>query len=159
MRFVSPEKRTTALSVYIIGLNVGSLIIFLFGGWVAEQYGWRAAFITAGVPGIILAVLFLLTVRVPKLAPSNDLGNRSYSVWSAFRYLLSLRSFRYIVVGASLNTLTSYAFFSFNPSFLVRSHHLPLAEVGLVLALLTGVLGLLGTVFAGMIADRLTVND
>jgi MFS family permease len=58
-----PKQRATALSIYSAGLNIGLLLAFFGGGWIAQNYGWRAAFLVSGLPGLVLVVLFLLTVR------------------------------------------------------------------------------------------------
>ena len=60
-----PEKRASALAFYAAGLNVGLLIGYFGGGYIAEHYGWRNAFLAAGLPGLVLVVLLLLTVRDP----------------------------------------------------------------------------------------------
>ncbi|MEJ0042689.1 MAG: MFS transporter [Rhizomicrobium sp.] len=63
-----PEQRATALGFYSGGLNIGLLIAFFGGGWFAEHYGWRAAFMAAGAPGVVLVFLFLFTVSDPGAA-------------------------------------------------------------------------------------------
>lgn len=152
-----PEKRATALGIYASGLNIGLLIAFFGGGWVAEHYGWRAAFMIAGVPGLILVLLFTLTVREPRRGAIDRLADNEAApgLWAATRHLFALRSFRYIIAGASLSSFTGYAGLAFNPSYLARSHGMSAIEIGVTLALLSGVLGFLGTMAAGIVADRL----
>src|SRR5205823_8266734 len=60
-----PEKRASALSFYSAGLNVGLLVGCFGGGWIAEHYGWRNAFLAAGVPGLLLALYLFAGVREP----------------------------------------------------------------------------------------------
>ena len=42
--YYPPERRGTALSIYSAGVYIGILFGFLFGGAIAEHYGWRSAF-------------------------------------------------------------------------------------------------------------------
>jgi MFS family permease len=55
--YFSTQHRSTAIAVYSIGATVGILLGFVIGGLVNQHYGWRAAFLTAGVPGLLLAGL------------------------------------------------------------------------------------------------------
>ncbi|MEZ5916584.1 MAG: MFS transporter [Parvularculaceae bacterium] len=59
------ENRSTALSLYSLGIPLGQMIAFLGGGWILENLGWRNAFYAVGVPGVILALVLKLTVREP----------------------------------------------------------------------------------------------
>lgn len=159
--YYPPEQRATALSLYSGGLNLGLLIAFFGGGWFAQHYGWRAALMAAGLPGLPLLLLFLFTVSEPRRGQAESLKDTDAApgLWSAFVCLASLRSFRYIVLGASLCAFAGYAGLSFNPLFLARTHHLTPVQIGTTLALLTGVFGFLGTLSAGWIADRLGKRD
>ena len=155
-----PEKRATALGIYASGLNIGLLIAFFCGGWVAEHYGWRAAFMIAGIPGLILVVLFLLTVQEPRRGAIETLhdSDSAPGLWAAAKHLFAQRSFRFIIAGASLSSFTGYAGLAFNPSYLSRTHGMSPIEIGVMLALLAGVLGFIGTMAAGIIADRLRLG-
>src|SRR5690606_32139383 len=54
-----PEKRARAMSIFMLGLPLGIALSFFVSGSVAKEYGWRAAFFVAGIPGILLAVVSL----------------------------------------------------------------------------------------------------
>ena len=51
------EKRASALAFYSMGTPLGGLLGLVMGGLVADAYGWRAAFLVAGAPGILFALL------------------------------------------------------------------------------------------------------
>src|ERR1700722_1876586 len=51
------EKRASALAFFAMGTPVGSLLGLSLGGLIASAYGWRTAFLLAGIPGLLLAVL------------------------------------------------------------------------------------------------------
>src|SRR5688572_13962451 len=59
------DRRATALSIYALGIPIGSMIAAVGGGWIATEVGWREAFIWLGVPGVLLAVIVKLTVKEP----------------------------------------------------------------------------------------------
>ncbi|MGE4653170.1 MAG: MFS transporter, partial [Myxococcota bacterium] len=49
------ERRATALSIYALGVPMGTLLGLAFGGYLADQVGWRMAFFVVGAPGVLLA--------------------------------------------------------------------------------------------------------
>lgn len=72
------ERRATALAVYSSGIYLGAGASLVVGGrivsWWQATYGatppfglagWQAAYILIGLPGILLAVLTVMTVREP----------------------------------------------------------------------------------------------
>jgi predicted MFS family arabinose efflux permease len=145
-----PERRAGALSVYSAGANAGILLAFFGGGLIAQTAGWRAAFMAAGVPGLVLAVLFLALVR----EPARGTQPQSSNPISTLRLLWRKPGFRLIVLGAALTSISGYAAITFIPSFLTRSHHMRPIEIGVTLALCTGLLGFAGTALPGLFADR-----
>ena len=60
-----PGKRGFAFGVYNVGPPAGAAAGIAFGGWIAIAYGWREAFMTIGVIGIVTAVLVRLLLRDP----------------------------------------------------------------------------------------------
>jgi predicted MFS family arabinose efflux permease len=150
-----PEKRASALSFYTAGLNIGLLLAFFGGGWIAEHYGWRNAFLAAGIPGLVLAVVFQLTVREPQRGLAENLGDsETPSLLSVVRLLWSQKSFRWMSLGTAFNSFGGYAGITFVPLFLYYSHGMKEAEIGLTLSILTGVFGAIGTYMGGVFADR-----
>ena len=47
-----PDRRSTALSVLMLGSSLGAIFGLGLGGWIAQHYGWRFAFVVIGAPGI-----------------------------------------------------------------------------------------------------------
>jgi len=47
------ERRSLALALYSLGIPIGSGLGLFFGGWLAGQFSWRAAFVIVGLPGFI----------------------------------------------------------------------------------------------------------
>ncbi|MEM1557498.1 MAG: MFS transporter, partial [Thermoproteota archaeon] len=58
-----PEKRSTALGVLNTSGALGALIGTLIGAIIGGSLGWRSAFLITGVPGLLLAVLILSTLK------------------------------------------------------------------------------------------------
>ena len=155
----APHERATALSFYTAGLNIGLLVAFFGGGWLSEHYGWRFAITAAGLPGLALVFLLLFTVREPARGLVEALPDtHPPPFWSVVACLWSQRSFRWMSIGTSFSAFGGYAAIAFIPSFLKISHHMSPAQIGAVLALLSGIAGAIGTYFAGVFADRLGLS-
>ena len=60
-----PERRSTAMGVYTLGISAGIMLAYIAGGWVVENIGWREAFFIVGIPGLVLALIVRLTVAEP----------------------------------------------------------------------------------------------
>lgn len=151
-----PKERAGALSFYAAGLNVGLLLAFFGGGWIEQHFGWRNAFLAAGIPGLIVALLVLATVPEPKrghVELLEDEGDAPH-LPETIRFLWSKRSFRFVAMGTAMSSFGGYAGQSFLPLFFSRNHHLSPSEIGLTLATLSGVLGGVGTWGSGVLADR-----
>ena len=143
-----PAERATAQAIYATGVNVGLMIAFFAGGWIADNYGWRAAFIAAGVPGLVLTLLVVLILRDPPRAVVARTGAEA-----RLGFLWRQRSYRYIVLGTAMSAFSGYGITAFVPAFLIRSHGMGSTEVGLIFALIVGLGGGLGTYATGRIAD------
>lgn len=155
--YYPPEKRSTAMGLYTLGISGGIMIAYLAGGWVAENIGWREAFFIVGIPGLLLALIVRFTIQEPVRGTSE---NRSDSVdrpgiLAVARYLLPRKSFLHMAAGAGLASFSGYAFLSFYPSFLIRSFSMSLSTVGLYLGLILGIAGGLGFAGGGYIADKI----
>jgi MFS family permease len=156
-----PEKRAGALAFYSAGLNVGLLIGFFGGGWIAQHYGWRPAFLASGAPGLLLVFVFLFTVKEPVRGQADHLIDKGVTpgLLETIAFLWQRPTFLWIALGCAMSAFGGYAGLAFIPKFLIVSHHLTIVQTATVLALLTGVLGAVGTYFSGRISDALGRRD
>jgi len=154
--YYPPEQRSTAMGIYSLGISLGIMIAYLAGGWVAQNIGWRAAFLMVGLPGLILAVVVRYTMQEPPRGMSEgriDSGHRP-GVLTVARYLLRRKSFIHMAIGSGLASFVAYAVITFFPSFMIRSHGMGLAEIGVYLGLIIGIASGLGYVGGGYLADK-----
>jgi predicted MFS family arabinose efflux permease len=159
--YYPPEKRATALSIYSTGVHIGVLVGFLAGGFISQTLGWRAAFMAVGLPGVIFATIFFFTVREPERGRWESSAQAQYkpTLVETFRVLAQYRSFWYLAAGAGLTAFAGYGNGNFTPSFLMRSHGLEVANVGILLAIFGGGGGVIGTLLGGYFADRFGATD
>ncbi len=157
-----PEHmRGRVMAVFASAIYVGILLGLLMGGWVSELYGWRVAFFVAGLPGILVAVIFMWTVREPirgmeDHAPPPQTQN---SLWEDLSVLLRRPTFVAVAIGLGLQSIAGYGITTWLPAFYQRFHDMSGAEVGTALALIIGIGGSVGSLLGGWMSDALARND
>jgi predicted MFS family arabinose efflux permease len=156
-----PKERAGALSFYATGLNVGLLLAFFGGGWIEQHFGWRSAFLAAGIPGLVIAFLFIFTVPEPKRGQVEQLvdSGETPHLLETVRYLWSQKSFLYIAFGTAMASFGGYAGNTFVPTLFTRAFHLTPEMRGFLIGGLFGVVGGIGTYFSGVLADWLGKRD
>lgn len=153
------RQRATAMAVYSMGPNFGIIVAFGLGGWLAQTLGWRSAFFAAGLIGLVLAVATRIGLRDPRRLPSAGTRVASPAPGEVARAILRSPTLRQLFTAATLSTAAAVAMVTWLPALLTRAHGLTLAEAGVYLALVLGVLGAAGTYLCGRIADRVSVSD
>lgn len=164
---VPANKRATALGTFSMGVPIGSLAGLVLGGIVAQSYGWRAAFMVAGAPGVLLALIAFATLRDPR--PSGTAADRS-NLMPLSAVLAQLRrqpAFWWLGAGSALTAFVGYGQQAFYVSFFLRNYTPeltaaasqvgfagPLAFVGVALGIVLGVSGGIGTLIGGRLGDR-----
>ena len=155
----SPARRALALAILSAGSAIAFVVLFPVAGWIVDHHGWRMAFIAAGVPGVLLALLLFATVREPaRTLPAGPRGGQESFLETA-RFLLRSKAFTRTVAGGAFMGISLYASLVWTPMFLVRVHHFSLTEVGATVGPLRGLAGLGGVLFGGWLADRLGRRD
>lgn len=152
-----PEKRSAPLAVITMSIPLASAASLLGGGLLAESMGWRMAFVVMGGISVLLAPLVLWVVGSRQTLPTPPLRERAAAVnwWD----LLRKPSFLAMVAGTALVSAAGYSLTTFAPAFLMRTRGMSLGEVGISYGLATGLLGILGLLIVGRIADRLASRD
>ena len=155
------EKRATALGVFAMGIHIGVLVGLVVGGWIEELWGWRAAFIAVGLPGVVLALIVRFTVREPVRGAQElrPVEGELPTVMEVVRFLAAKRSFVHLSLGIGFTAFAGYAFAVWAPTFLRRVHEMSGGELGTKIGIGLGVGGAIGSVLAGVIADRLGRRD
>lgn len=147
------HRRARALGLFMLGLPLGSLACFALGGWIAQHYGWRAAFFIAAAPGLIVAVMAWRLVE--PVRGTQDKAASAPLAGNAFKQILSIETVWWIIASGAAINFAAYSLNSFLPALLVRLHGLNLAQAGVVSSLVLGATGLVGLTLGGVLADKL----
>jgi MFS family permease len=137
--------------------SVGSVLGVMLGGAIAARWGWQAAFGVVGLPGLILALLYLKVrdYRTVELTPRLDAATRNTgtAARAVMRALFRSRALLWVCLGSSMQLIVVSAVWSWLPSFLNRVHGLPADQAGVKAALIV-LCGALGSVVWGAVVDR-----
>lgn len=152
-----PERRGRAMGVFWLGPQLGILFGLTLGGWIAHHYGWRAAFIWMGIPGIVLAVILRWTGTEPRRGQweANTHDAKPEPLGQLFRELMASKAFMRIALAGLLMGFTGYGIGIWTPAFLVRSHSMSLQGAGAVMGLLGGAMAAFGALLSGWLCDTL----
>jgi predicted MFS family arabinose efflux permease len=144
-----PARRASAISLFMIGVPIASILGSYFGGTIAEAFGWRATFLAFGVPGVIVAVVAALLMQEPPRTADSEHAAPGASIRSVVAALWARPYFRHVLVGTSLISLGSFGVNTFLPSFLARNYALGPGDAGLAFGLISGVASFAGTIIGG----------
>jgi MFS family permease len=152
------DERPRALGIFAVGTYLGVFLGFFFGGWVNQYFGWRTAFISAGIPGIVIALLLRATVAEPARRSEGE-KIVSDAVWPTFAFLFSQKSFVRVLIGFCLAGFTNYSTSAWIPSFMARVHHLGSGDIGTYAGTFKGLFGIAGALLGGFMVARISRND
>jgi len=148
------NQRSRVLALFMMGVPIGGALGYFFGGPIAQAYGWRAAMVSAALPGLLL-VPALLILREPERGASEPSDRTTFrrhealattSIWN----ILRIPTLWWIIASGALLNFCAYVFATFLPAFLTRVHGLSVANSGKA----AGTLYLLGGVLGGVLSGR-----
>ena len=164
------EKRARALSIYSLGIPLGSALGVLAGGYIAATVDWRVAFFVVGLAGVLIAPLFKFLVRDKQSASSptdltatdpvaTDAAPETVPFSEIVGLLARKKSFWFLAFGAASSSMLGYGIGFWLPSLLQRSFGLSLVETSQFFGgvLLTG--GVIGVLAGGWLGDRMGTRD
>jgi MFS family permease len=157
----SHARRPMALTIFALGASLGAWLGSSIAGGVAEHYGWRAAFLVLGIPGLLCALFVWLTVREPtrgQFDSSQQHGQRA-TLAATVRYIVQHRSAFHLLVGGAVATLWSWGLMWWTPTFLVRVHHMTVGRAGELLGPMHLIAGTAGTMLASYLMARRAAAD
>lgn len=153
--FPKPVERTRAMAFFFLGSPTAALTAFIIGGWLNELYGWRITFLLVGIPGLALAALVKFTITDPRVGVDGlDTPGKSPSIGAVLNTLWCQRSCRHLTIALILVYTMGLGLSPWYAAFMVRSHGLSTAELGVWFGLIFGFGGMAGVMSGGYVATR-----
>ncbi|MEO7564732.1 MAG: MFS transporter, partial [Sphingomicrobium sp.] len=145
------DRRARALALFSLGIPIGSAVGIVFGGLIAAQVSWRAAFIVLGLAGLLFAPIYRWGVR----DPGRKAIAEPVPIAAVFTAVARKPSFWLMSFAAGVGSMISYGLAFWVASFFARSFDLPLIERALVFGAIQLVGGVAGIWLGGVAGDRL----
>jgi MFS family permease len=168
--YFAPERRGTAIGVFLTGMVVGSGASVAFGAlllhgaqqnlfawlpFISQRAPWREVLLILGLIGIPVFVM-MLSVREPARGGLRAAASHSLPLSAVVSGFLSRRAtLGPLYIALAVSTVSDYALFSWTPAFLMRKFSWAADAAGLALGISGAVFGILGTLTGGVIADCL----
>jgi len=179
-----PAERSTAVSVYALGIPLGGMVAYVFGGYIVGSLdgpiigallaswnwtwavnaldwqnieGWRVAFAVVGVPGLIVAAIVKLTIAEPPRGytdPAEMQNREQVGFREVLRILSQKPAYWHVTMGVTIASFVNYGVGQFFVSFLIRTHELSIFDASVKIAMALAVMAAIGTYMSGYLADR-----
>ena len=153
-----PHRRARAMAIFMLGLPFGLYAAYKLSGIIADEWGWRAAFLVACAPGLLLAMLMLFVKEPPRGQTDTLTDVSEVKGLAAYRAVLSITTLWWIVLSGLLFNFNGYAVNTFQTAFLQRFHELGLREATNISAISLGLTGAIGLLLGGWLGDRLRLK-
>ena len=149
------ERRGTAMGWLYFSSPLGVAVGFALGGYIAGHFQWRTAFFFVGVPGVLLALLALITLREPLRERAVGEAERASpsSIGAVLRLLRERRVLWLLLLAGAFSIGGQAACSIFMAPFLIRVHGLGIGQAGPIIAMTYGVGGMIGMPLGGIVTD------
>jgi predicted MFS family arabinose efflux permease len=154
--FFPRERRGRVISLFYLAIPVGSALGYLLGGLIGARWGWHAAFLMVGLPGLLLVPPLLLLREPPRGGGDAAFAPATTGEPASKRYgeLVRNRSFVVNTLAMAAMTFAIGGLAQWVPSFLNRVHGLDVARANILFGGITVLAGIIGTVSGGWLGDR-----
>ena len=161
-----PAERSRAYGVFMVGGAIGTALSYVVGSgaivmatalrdWVPGLFGgyrdWQLAFMIMGLPGIVLALLVVLTVREPVRRDVTDAGQGFSLIPIWHQVTANWAAYLAIMGGTVLNVMVVNAQIAWLPSMFIRAHGWTSVQVGTTLGMLGFPAGTFSALSAGVV--------
>ncbi|HVY88916.1 MAG TPA: MFS transporter [Hyphomonadaceae bacterium] len=184
--YFKPKSRANALAIFAMGVTIGGALSNYFGGPIVKNLNgaaiqkmleswhwdwavgladwqhidsWRVAFVLTGAPGLLVALLLLLTVKEPPRGYSDPPGTvkqERASILETLKEVAPKPTFWTMAMGASLTALVGYGLTGFQAPMAARLHNIDAGTFALDFGGPLAICSALGTFFGGFVVDRAT---
>ncbi|WP_295524711.1 MFS transporter [Novosphingobium sp. Chol11] len=153
-------RRPMAMTIFCLGAPIGAWLGADMAGAVAHAYGWRAAFLVLGIPGVFLALLIMATIKEPKRGQLDAVDtDKSPTLGETLRFCLSQRAAVHVMMGSGVSALWGWGLMWFTPTFLQRTYNLDVGAAGGIVGPIHLVMGIGASLLTAWLLGRPSYVD
>lgn len=148
------NKRSRAMGVFMLGLPIGLLLAFFTVGAMVKAFNsWRAPFVIAMIPGLIIAIL-MFRISEPERGAAESVRSAETPIANPIGKVLSIPTMWWIILAGIAANFAAYATNSFMVPLMQRYFGLALEMAAVSTGVIVGITGLVGLTLGGWLADR-----
>lgn len=145
-----------AIAVLTLGIPIGSSLGVAYGAWAATRFGWRTAFTSLTIPGLLLGLALPLLIREPRRGQFDaHPAIAGVSIGSTVKTFLASPSLRAIVASSAICAFVMYIQLAWTPAYLMRVKGMTLSQMGTFYSPCVGISVCAGSILSGIVFDRL----
>ncbi|MHA6623531.1 spinster family MFS transporter [Pseudonocardia sp. DLS-67] len=156
------NSRAGAMSVLLLGGPLAALLCYPVVGWIDSDFGWRTAFYSAGIAGLLIGLVLFLTFRDTARMPGKRVQGAADEhraspddvappLRETLAFMLRQRTFVLTAAGYVVSQFGIQGFTVWAPTYLRRIHDLTGGQVGASFGISTGVLGIAGSLVGAVV--------
>ena len=154
------NRRPMAMTIFALGAPIGAWLGADLAGWVANLYGWRAAFLVLGVPGLILATIVYFTIKEPERGRLDAVSDSAAPTFmESLKFLRTQKAALHLIMGSGLSALWGWGLMWFTPTFLQRSYGLDVGAAGGVVGPIHLVMGIGASLLTAWLLSKPSYTD
>jgi MFS family permease len=170
---VPPHRMARAFGIYNIAITVGEAGALILGGlllgyvatlapihvpFIGDLHGWRLVYLIFGLPGIVLALIFVLTLPEPARHGRLRADERSVPIKDVLLFLVrgpSARMFVPLFIAATMSSLYLMGNVAWKPAFYQRTFGLTPAQFGPIAGSINLIMAPVGVVIGSFVVERM----
>ncbi len=154
------DRRSMAMTVFALGAPIGAWLGSDIAGYVSTLHGWRAAFLVLGIPGLILALVIMVTIKEPVRGRLDAVAeDKTPTVMETLKFIWSQKSAVHAMIGSGLSAFWGWGLMWFTPLFLQRTYGMNEGEAGGLLGQIYLVGGIGASLITAYIVARPAFTD
>lgn len=162
--YFPPAKRGRAVGIFYAQTSAAMIVAFSAAGYLAQAYGWRMVFVLGGLPGLVLSLVFLLTMREPRRGAfdpphAHDHDASQPGVIEVAKAMAKDKVLASLTLAGGFAVAGQAGISTFCSPFFSRIHHLSLPHASLTVAVIVGGGATLGALAGGFINDHVSKSS
>lgn len=154
------NRRSMAMTVFALGAPIGAWLGTDIAGMVSTIHGWRSAFMVLGIPGILLALIIMVTIKEPKRGRLDIVDEeKAPTVMETLKFIWSQKSAVHAMTGAGLSAFWGWGLMWFTPLFLQRTYGMDEGAAGSLLGEIYLVGGIGASLITAYVVARPSYTD
>ena len=154
------DRRPMAMTIFALGAPIGAWLGADMAGWVANLYGWRAAFLVLGVPGLLLATIVYFTIKEPVRGRLDAVSDSAApTIMETLKFLRTQKAACHVIMGSGISALWGWGLMWFTPTFLQRSYGLDVGTAGGVVGPIHLVMGIGASLLTAWLLSKPSYTD